>query len=269
MFKEGGYNQNQKEIRQEVDQTKKEKEKLTSIFLNKRTVFLGVLSAAVVLVLSRDREEQESVETRERIKEELRINDEDLPKDEEQLREAISAAEFLSKLLRERSKNVVAENLRNEDEDWETQPLAGGLQVRRVVGLDGQERYFIEDPLKPEFQTTTEKNYLELIKYFNQHLQDFKIQRLDETDYVVNLKDYADFEKVGPFDIKIRAEEDGSYTVYPPSNFGRQISVSNKENLAEVILIMVELEKLEEKWAQGKIDDREFMKKARELFGEL
>lgn len=126
---------------------------------------------------------------------------------------------------------------------------------QRVTGLGGG--YEVLDLTRPVLETATDENLRDLQNYLSKNLPDYQIERRNENEYILKMKRDA-FEKTGSFQVVVRAEDDGSYTVNPPSPLGHLISAKDIDALGEVILQQMNFKSMEEKNANGEITDEEF-----------
>lgn len=241
----------------ESNDKEREKKKWREIFINKWTALLGAIAVALMIGREQGEQEKESGGGKDKGGVELKLSEADLPDNIEELKKGIVAAEFLHQQVDKRNARLSA-----------TPPIESPSTERDEEGEEkGKTSYFLEDIFKPAYETATDENFEKLNDLFARQLPDFGFERLNNSDYSVTLDDPSILEKTGTFRVEIRVEEDGSYTVYPPSNFGKYLSIASEKGLVEAIQHQLEVKKMEEKWAKGEITDEEFTAFAKEEMG--
>lgn len=260
---EGG----EKYIPPEAQETS-ETQRLRKLFLNKWTMFLTLVSAAIAL-RSGFAAENEVEEQQAQAQEKFNLSEDDLPKDENEMQKSLDALGHLQGTvakrleLKKRLSGEETEPAAKPEKDWKIKSIGDGKIVIRTVNPDGSETYTIKDLLAPKFQTATDENYQKLQEYFQENFQnyDFAIEREENGyEYTIKVKEkLAQGTEMEKYGIQVRVEEEGSYTVYPMSNFGEILNASSEEDLKEVIMLQLDIMELEIAWGRDKkYTDEEF-----------
>ena len=163
----------------------KSKETFRKLFLNKWTALLGAIVAVWAIKLELDGPETQKVE--DKVESRLRLDEDALPKEEEDARRGIEAIETLHRALQDaaaRSEAVDNPNVASDEvgdeprvvksELIEATPLYVTVKEELDNGLEWYKKY---DLTYPDEETVTDENYAAIKDYFKSDCPGWTVER--------------------------------------------------------------------------------------------
>lgn len=191
----------------------KSKETFRKLFLNKWSALLGIIAVAWGIKLGLDEEKTQKM--KDEVENALHLDEEALPKNEEDAKHGVEAIEILNRALQdavaryEVSDNPTAASNEAGDEleivSTELVKETPQYVIEKVILENGTEMWRKQDLTYPDEETATDDNYKAIQDYFKSDCSGWTVERQNQWDYKANFG--------GHNPLEIRVEEDGSYTV--------------------------------------------------------
>ena len=247
------------------------RETMKKLFLNKWGALLGVIVVTLGIKLGLD--EVKTQQIKDEVESTLRLNEDDLPKDKEETKRGVEAIEILSRALQDAvARYEVAESPTVASEETGEEPRVVSSElvdskptriVMKEILSNGTERYIFHDLTVPEEITATDENYKAIKDYFKSDCPGWTVEKENEWDYKVELRNEGSDQLSDQ--LRIRVEEDGSYTIGSLTGLEEERNVNSIGDIAKVLKDKEEILSLSEELREEKISFQEFKGKLKEM----
>lgn len=242
------------------------KETMKKLFLNKWGVLLGVIVVTLGIKLGLDGEKTQKV--KDEVESTLRLNEGDLPKDQEETQRGVEAIELLNRALQDavaryevaESPTVASSEAGEELKIVSTELIKETPQyvIEKVILEDGVEMWRKQDLSYPDEETATDGNYKAMQEYFKSDCPGWSVERDNQWEYKATLGNSG-------YKLWIRVEEDGSYTIGSLTGLEDQRNIGDLGDIAKVLRDKEEILKLNDQLRDEEITTQEFKKKLKEM----
>ncbi|MBI5451993.1 hypothetical protein HY945_00865 [Candidatus Gottesmanbacteria bacterium] len=243
------------------------RETYKKLFLNKWSALLGIIVVAWGIKLGLDEEKTEKM--KDEVENTLHLDDEALPKDEEDARRGAEAIESLHRALQDAiARREVegggavshapaedgAEPKVVESELVKATPLYVVVREKFDNGLEWYKKY---DLTYPDEETATDENYAAIQDYFKSDCSGWTVERENQWEYKANFG--------GHNPLWVRVEEDGSYTVGSLTGLEDERNVGSMGEIAEVLRDKEKILSMVHELEEQQMTTQEFKKKLKEM----
>jgi hypothetical protein len=245
------------------------KEKLRRKFLNRWTALLGVLGVVLTVKFGFEGK-RKADELKEKVAQDLHLDEKDLPPGEKDIQDGLEAIEHLKDVL-----EVAAEGeymVLSVGGESEGPKIVSTKVVRQnpmeliVDQLDANGKAVSTiryDLSYPDEETATDENYKAVQDYFKSDCAGWTVERLNQWEYKAIMENHGDDGELHY--LRIRAEEDGSYTVDSLTGLEDERNIGNLGEIAGVLKDKEKILSLSQELQAGQISVQEFKEKLKEM----
>ena len=242
------------------------RETYKKLFLNKWSVLLGVIVVTLGIKLGLD--EGKTQQMKDEVESTLHLDEDALPRDEEEARRGVEAMEILNRALQDavaryevaESPTVASNEAGEELKIVSTELMQETPQyvIEKVILKNGTEMWQKQDLTYPDEETATDENYKAMKDYFNSDCPGWTVERTNQWEYKANFGGH------NPLEIRVE-EGDGGYTVGSLTGLEDERNVNSMGEIAKVLHDKEEILKLNDQLRDQEITTQEFKKKLKKM----